>query len=221
MKGRTVTGAGPFYVLNMICVVKDAGMDLINRQLRKVPTWLVYLAGLIPIPIFLYWAQTGGLGREPIKALEHELGELALKLIIVSLAVTPLRKVIGLNLIKFRRAIGVLAFTYVALHLLVWLVLDVQILSQIWADILKRPYITIGMVGFVLMIPLAITSNNWSVKRLGARWRRLHQLTYVVAILGGVHFIMIAKGIQLEPLIYMAVILGLLAYRVPSLRKTR
>jgi sulfoxide reductase heme-binding subunit YedZ len=190
-------------------------MDWINQLLRKVPTWLVYIVGLIPVPLFLYLAQTGGLGREPIKALEHELGELALKLIIVGLAITPLRKVVGLNLIKFSRSIGVLAFTYVALHLLVWLVLDVGILSQIWADILKRPYITIGMVGFVVMIPLAVTSNNWSVKRLGGKWRRLHQLTYVAAALGGLHFIMIAKGIQLEPLIYMAVILSLLAYRLP------
>ena len=190
-------------------------MDRINQLLRKVPTWLVYIVGLIPVPLFLCLAQTGGLGREPIKALEHELGELALKLIIVGLAITPLRKIVGLNLIKFRRAIGVLAFTYVALHLLVWLVLDVGILSQIWADILKRPYITIGMVGFVVMIPLAVTSNNWSVKRFGVKWRRLHQLTYVAAALGGVHFIMIAKGIQLEPLIYMATILCLLAYRLP------
>jgi sulfoxide reductase heme-binding subunit YedZ len=194
-------------------------MDWVNRMVRKVPTWLVYIVGLIPVPLFLYLAQTGGLGREPIKALEHELGELALKLLIVGLAITPLRKLVGLNLIKFRRAIGVLTFTYVALHLLVWLVLDVQVLSQIWADILKRPYITIGMLGFVMMIPLVITSNNWSVKRLGAGWRRLHQLTYLVAILGGIHFIMIAKGIQLEPLIYMAVILGLLAYRLPAIRK--
>ena len=194
-------------------------MDWVNRMVRKVPTWLVYIVGLIPVPLFLYLAQTGGLGREPIKALEHELGELALKLLIVGLAITPLRKLVGLNLIKFRRAIGVLTFTYVALHLLVWLVLDVQVLSQIWADILKRPYITIGMLGFVVMIPLVITSNNWSVKRLGAGWRRLHQLTYLVAILGGIHFIMIAKGIQLEPLIYMAVILGLLAYRLPAIRK--
>jgi len=190
-------------------------MAWINQLLRKVPTWLVYIVGLIPVPLFLYLAQTGGLGREPIKALEHELGELALKLIIVGLAITPLRKFVGLNLIKFRRSIGVLAFTYVALHLLVWLVLDVGILSQIWADILKRPYITIGMVGFVVMIPLAVTSNNWSVKRLGGKWRRLHQLTYVAAALGGLHFIMIAKGIQLEPLIYMAVILSLLVYRLP------
>ena len=190
-------------------------MDWINQLLRKVPTWLVYIVGLIPVPLFLYLAQTGGLGREPIKALEHELGELALKLIIVGLAITPLRKIVGLNLIRFRRAMGVLAFTYVALHLLVWLVLDVGILSQIWADILKRPYITIGMVGFVVMIPLAGTSNKWSVKRLGGKWRRLHQLTYVAAALGGVHFILIAKGIQLEPLIYMAIILCLLAYRLP------
>ena len=190
-------------------------MDWINQLLRKVPTWLVYIVGLIPVPLFLYLAQTGGLGREPIKALEHELGELALKLIIVGLAITPLRKFVGLNLIKFRRSIGVLAFTYVALHLLVWLVLDVGILSQIWADILKRPYITIGMVGFVVMIPLAVTSNNWSVKRLGVKWRRLHQLTYVAAALGGVHFIMIVKGIQLEPIIYMVIILALLAYRLP------
>jgi sulfoxide reductase heme-binding subunit YedZ len=190
-------------------------MDWINQLLRKVPTWLVYIVGLIPVPLFLYLAQTGGLGREPIKALEHELGELGLKLIIVGLAITPLRKAIGLNLIKFRRAIGVLVFTYVALHLLVWLVLDVGILSQIGEDILKRPYITIGMVGFVVMIPLAVTSNNWSVKRLGVKWRRLHQLTYVVAVLSGVHFIMIVKGIQLEPLIYMVIILALLAYRLP------
>jgi sulfoxide reductase heme-binding subunit YedZ len=195
-------------------------MDWVNRMVRKIPTWLVYIVGLIPVPLFLYLAQTGGLGREPIKALEHELGELALKLLIVGLAITPLRKLVRLNLIKFRRAIGVLTFTYVALHLLVWLVLDVQVLSQIWADILKRPYITIGMLGFVMMIPLVITSNNWSVKRLGAGWRRLHQLTYLVAILGGIHFIMIAKGIQLEPLIYMAVILGLLAYRLPAIRKS-
>jgi sulfoxide reductase heme-binding subunit YedZ len=195
-------------------------MDWVNRMVRKIATWLVYIVGLIPVPLFLYLAQTGGLGREPIKALEHELGELALKLLIVGLAITPLRKLVGLNLIKFRRAIGVLTFTYVALHLLVWLVLDVQVLSQIWADILKRPYITIGMLGFVMMIPLVITSNNWSVKRLGAGWRRLHQLTYLVAILGGIHFIMIAKGIQLEPLIYMAVILGLLAYRLPAIRKS-
>lgn len=188
-------------------------VDLTNTTVRRIPTWAVYILYLIPVPVLLYMAQTGRLGREPIKALEHELGEIALQLLIIGLAITPLRRYLGLNFLKFRRTFGVLAFTYVALHLLVWLVLDVGILSQIWTDILKRPYITIGMVGFVLMIPLAMTSNNVSVRRLGPLWRKLHKLTYVIVILGGVHFIMVVKGIQLEPFIYMGVILGLLALR--------
>jgi sulfoxide reductase heme-binding subunit YedZ len=97
----------------------------------------------------------------------------------------------------------------------VWAVLDVQTLDAVIADIIKRPYITIGMAGFLLLLPLALTSNNWSVRRLGPKWRQLHKLTYVAVVLGGVHFIWLVKGIQLEPLLYMAVIVGLLALRVP------
>ena len=116
-------------------------LDRINTLARRVPTWTVYIVYLLPVPWLLYLAQTGGLGREPIKALEHELGEIALQLLIIGLCITPLRKHLGLNLIRFRRTIGLLAFTYVVLHLLVWLVLDVGNMSQIWADIIKRPYI--------------------------------------------------------------------------------
>ncbi|WP_415404582.1 protein-methionine-sulfoxide reductase heme-binding subunit MsrQ [Tateyamaria sp. SN3-11] len=194
-------------------------VDRINQVVRKVPTWAVYIVYLIPVPVLLYMGMTGGLGREPIKALEHELGEIALQLLIIGLCITPLRRFTGVNLIKFRRTMGVLAFTYVALHLLVWAVLDVQALDRVWADILKRPYITIGMAAFVLMIPLAVTSNNKSVRALGAVWRKLHLLTYPVAILAGIHFIWLSKGFQLEPMVYMAVILALLALRVPALRK--
>ncbi len=190
-------------------------MQAVNQILRKIPVWAIYTLGALPAPWFLYLALTGGLGVEPIKALEHELGELALQLLILGLAVTPLRQHLGLNLIKFRRAIGVLAFAYVALHLLVWLVLDVQLPSQIWADIVKRPYITVGMAGFALLLPLAVTSNNWSVRRLGPRWRKLHKLVYPAVLLGGVHYVMLAKGFQLEPLLYLAAILGLLAFRLP------
>ncbi len=190
-------------------------MQAVNQILRKIPVWAIYTLGALPAPWFLYLALTGGLGVEPIKALEHELGELALQLLILGLAVTPLRQHLGLNLIKFRRAIGVLAFFYVALHLLVWLVLDVQLPSQIWADIVKRPYITVGMAGFALLLPLAVTSNNWSVRRLGPRWRKLHKLVYPAVLLGGVHYVMLAKGFQLEPLLYLAAILGLLAFRLP------
>ncbi|WP_299601749.1 protein-methionine-sulfoxide reductase heme-binding subunit MsrQ [uncultured Tateyamaria sp.] len=192
-------------------------VDRINQAARKVPTWAVYIVYLIPVPVLLYMAQTGGLGREPINALERELGEIALQLVIIGLCISPLRRFIGVNLIKFRRTIGVLAFTYVVLHLLVWAVLDVQSIDRVVADIIKRPYITIGMAAFILMLPLALTSNNTSVKWLGAVWRRLHLLTYPVAILSGVHFVWLSKGFQLEPLVYLTVILALLALRVPTL----
>lgn len=191
-----------------------AVVDRVNGMARQVPTWGVYLLMSVPAVWLFYLGFTGGLGVEPIKELEHRLGEIALQLLIAGLAITPLRRHLGVNLLKFRRAIGLLAFGYVLLHLLVWLVLDVQILSQIWADILKRPYISVGMAAFILMLPLALTSNNRSVKWLGANWRKLHKLTYGIALLGGLHFVLLTKGFQIEPLLYMAAILGLLAVRV-------
>jgi len=190
--------------------------DRFNQNLRRLPTWVIYLLGVLPSGWLFYQGLTGGLGVEPIKALEHEYGELALQLLVLSLAITPLRKHVGINLLKFRRAVGLLCFFYVVCHLLVWLALDVQLPGQIWADIVKRPYITIGMVGFLLLLPLAMTSNTWSIRRLGPRWRKLHRATYVVGILGGVHFVMLVKGFQLEPLIYLALISGLLLLRLPK-----
>ncbi|MGB0798030.1 MAG: protein-methionine-sulfoxide reductase heme-binding subunit MsrQ [Planktomarina sp.] len=185
----------------------------INTWVRKLPTWVLYV--ILPLPgLFTFYSGlTGNLGAEPINALERELGEYALKLLIVGLAITPLLKFAGINLIKFRRAIGVVAFGYVFVHLLVWLVLDVGILSQIWADILKRPYVTVGMAGFALMIPLAVTSNNWSLRKMGATWRKLHKLTYAVAVLGGLHFMMLSKGFQIEPLVYLLIIVLFLVAR--------
>lgn len=193
-------------------------VDRINGFARKLPTWVVYAGFMLPSVYLFYLGLTGGLGPEPVKALEHEYGEIALQLLIIGLSITPLRRYLGINLLKFRRAIGLITFYYVALHLLVWLVLDVQILGQIWADILKRPYITIGMGAFALMIPLALTSNNRAVRYLGARWRKLHKLTYVIALMGALHFIMLSRGLQLEPLMYLAVILALLALRLPKRR---
>ena len=195
--------------------------DSINAFARRMPTWLVYVLYLLPVPWLLYQAQTGGLGREPIKALEHELGEIALQLLVIGLAITPLRRYLGLNLLKFRRAFGLLAFVYVALHLVVWLVLDVGIVSQIWADIVKRPYITIGMVAFAMMVPLAVTSNNWSVRKLGAGWRKLHKAVYVIAVLGVVHYIMVKKVWELEPLIYLAIVVVLIGLRLPKRRRVQ
>jgi len=194
-------------------------IDQLNRYARKLPTWAVYLIGFAPMPILFWQGINGQLGVDPVKALEHEYGELALQLLILGLAITPARRHVGLNLLKFRRAIGLLSFFYVLAHLLVWAVLDVQTLGAVWADILKRPYITIGMAGFALLLPLALTSNNGSVRKLGAGWRKLHKLTYPAVLLGGIHYIWLVKGWQVEPMIYMAVILGLLVLRLPKRRK--
>nr|WP_110553589.1 protein-methionine-sulfoxide reductase heme-binding subunit MsrQ [Pseudaestuariivita atlantica] len=195
-------------------------MAVVNSGARRVPTWLVYALAVVP-PVWLFYAGlTGGLGIDPVKAMEQQMGLLGLQLFIATLCITPLRRFAGINLIRFRRALGLITFFYILCHLLVWLVLDVQILSQIIADIYKRPYITVGMAAFVLMIPLAITSNNMSVRRMGAAaWNRLHWLTYPAVILGGVHYVMLVKGWQIQPLIYLGVILGLLALRqVPRRR---
>ena len=189
-------------------------IDYLNKFLRKLPTWPVYLALSLP-PLFWLWeGLTGASGPDPVKALEHSLGKGGFQLLLAGLAITPLRRFAGLNLLKFRRAIGLMAFAYIALHLLTWLVLDVQIMSQIAADIIKRPYITIGMLGFVLLVPLAWTSRNSSIRRMGPAWRKLHRLVYASALLGGVHFIWQAKGFQLEPIVYLAILLALLATRI-------
>lgn len=186
----------------------------VNGVLRHIPAWSLYIIAVIPPVLMFLSALNGTLGVDPVKELEHEMGELGLQVLIAVLAITPLRRFTGISLIKFRRALGLIGFFYVFLHLLVWLVLDVQIIDQIVKDIIKRPYITIGMAGFVLMLPLAITSNNWSIRKLGPKWRNLHKLTYPALILGGVHFVWLVKGWQLEPLIYLGVIVALLAVRV-------
>ncbi|PRY21732.1 sulfoxide reductase heme-binding subunit YedZ [Aliiruegeria haliotis] len=193
-------------------------MDLaapINSALKRVPAWPLYPLGAVPVVWILWQGLEGKLGVDPTKAIEHQLGLWGLWLLIAGLAITPLQRFAGIRLLKFRRAIGLLAFFYILAHLLVWLVLDVQIPSLIWADIVKRPYITIGMAAFLLMVPLALTSNNWSLRKLGAaRWRRLHKLTYVLAPLAAIHFVMVVKGWQLEPIYYLACVVGLLALRL-------
>ena len=191
-------------------------LSALHNWVRRVPVWSVYLVLAIPAVYFFYLALTGALSIEPIKALEHKLGEFGLQLLMFGLFITPLRRYLGLNLLRFRRAIGVMTYYYITLHLLVWLILDVQVPSAILQDIIKRPYITIGMLAFVGMTPLAFTSNSYAVRKLGQSWRKLHRLVYVIAVLGAVHFIMLVKGLQFEPIIYLGVILTLLALRLKS-----
>lgn len=196
-------------------------IDGLNTALRRLPSWPLYVLAAGWAGWLFYLGATGGLGVEPIEALEHRYGELALQALILSLAITPLQRLAGIRLIKFRRAIGLIAFFFVLAHFLVWALLDVGAVWAIWADIVKRPYVTVGMVGFVALIPLAVTSNNLSIRKMGtAAWRRLHKLAYPAALLGAVHFVWLAKGFQIEPLLYLAAVLALLATRLPGRVRT-
>lgn len=190
------------------------GVQTTNGVLRKVPAWPIYLISILPPAWYFYLGLTGGLGVDPVKAMEHAMGLLALQVLVATLLISPLREFTGLNLIKYRRALGLVGFFYVVLHLVIWWVLDVQLLSEVWKDIVKRPYITVGMLAFALLIPLAVTSNNLSIRKLGPMaWKRIHYLTYPAILLGALHFIWLRKGFQIEPWLYMIGIIALLALR--------
>jgi sulfoxide reductase heme-binding subunit YedZ len=190
----------------------------------------VALVVLAAVPALWYaWAissdfalGTRHLGSDPIKAAEHAYGAWTLRLLFASLAITPLRRMSGWNwLAKHRRTLGLYAFAYGVLHLAVWAILDVQLLIDdlvgwdvVWADLTKRPFITIGMLCLVLMLPLAITSTKGMIKRLGKRWTTLHRLVYVIAVLGLVHFFMAVKLDIREPGVYAVILALLLGWRV-------
>lgn len=190
-------------------------MDRLNTLARRVPVNAVYAAGFLPFLWIVWLTFTNGLGPDPVKEIELRLGELGLQFLVAGLVVTPLRWG-GLNLIRFRRAIGLIAFFYVSMHLLAWGILDMGLRwSEMAADLVKRWYIIIGMVGFVAMIPLALTSNNASVRRLGAAtWNNLHRLTYVAALAGAIHYVVLVKAWPVEPLLYLGTVLALLAARL-------
>jgi sulfoxide reductase heme-binding subunit YedZ len=182
----------------------------------QVPKIAVYIVGFIPAVWLFYEGINDRLGADPMRYLEQALGLWALRFLIASLTVTPLRQLLGINLLRYRRALGLLAFYYAALHLLTYLVLDQGLdLVAIWADIVKRPYITIGMATFVILIPLAATSNNAAIRRLGGQaWARLHRLVYVAAMGAALHFLLVVKSWPPEPLVYTAIVLALLGYRL-------
>jgi sulfoxide reductase heme-binding subunit YedZ len=190
-------------------------MERLNGLARRVPTWAVYFLGLAPLAFLVWGAVTGGLGVEPVKAIEHRLGELGLQFLLASLAITPLRRV-GLNLIRFRRALGLLAFSYVCLHLVAWVWLDMGLRwAEMAADLVKRPYVILGMVGFVAMIPLAATSWNGAIKAMGPiAWRRLHRLAYLAILAGVLHLVLLSKVWTVEILVYAGLALTLLALRL-------
>ena len=189
----------------------------INGVLRHVPAWPLYVIGAAWMA-WEFWRALNGLGPygvEPINVLERQYGEIALILLIAGLVVTPLRTLTGVVLVKYRRAIGLLAFFFVLAHFLVFAILDVQTLGRVVTEVVKRPYVTIGFVAFLALIPLAVTSNNWLIRRMGpVRWRRLHRLVYPAAVLGALHYVWLVKGWPLEPFLYLGAVLALLLLRL-------
>ena len=187
-----------------------------KRSALRISPWMIYLVGLTPAVRYFYLGVIDDLGADPMKTLERFLGLWALRFLIACLAITPLRQSFGVNLVRYRRQIGLLAFMYAVLHFTTYVVLDQQLdLGAITADIVKRPYILVGLTAFTLLVPLALTSNNASIRRLGGKaWARLHKLVYVAIALGAVHFIMVMKSWPPEPLIYAAIVMLLLGYRL-------
>ncbi|MBN9054198.1 MAG: sulfoxide reductase heme-binding subunit YedZ [Shinella sp. 65-6] len=192
-----------------------AAIPALPRKYHAASIWLLYVAGLAPAAYGFWLGATGRLPGNPVKEFEHLLGLWALRFLVATLAITPLRDLVGLNWIRYRRALGLLAFWYVLMHFLTYMVLDQYLnFSAVLADIAKRPFITIGMAGFVMLIPLALTSNTWSIRRLGPRWTKLHRLVYVIATAGALHFAMSVKVVGLEPWTYIVLVVLLIFWRL-------
>lgn len=182
----------------------------------KALLFLLCLVPLVKLALELFGIAGTSLGANPVEELIHRFGIWGLNFLLITLAVTPLRFLTGRNwLIRFRRMLGLFAFFYILMHFLTYAGLDQRFdLTVILEDIAERPFITIGFIAFLLLIPLAVTSTNRMMKRLGRRWQKLHRLVYVIAVLGVWHFYWQVKLDTLEPVIYAAILAVLLGYRI-------
>lgn len=186
----------------------------VNSVARVIPAWVMYILLVIP-GAALFWSVLQNPGPNPVETLEHGLGEFALRILILGLLITPFRDFFGWNLIKFRRSIGLMAFFYVLAHLVVYLLLDKQLeWDPIIKDITKRPYIIVGVISFLILLPLALTSNNLAIRKMGpVLWRKLHWWVYAACLLGAAHFVLLKKTWQMEPLVYLGIFVVLIGYR--------
>ena len=176
---------------------------------------ILFTVCLAPFIALVIGAVNNTLGTNPVETMTHETGEWALRFLLLTLMITPLRRLSGKSwLIKLRRMLGLYAFFYACLHFITYIWFDHYFdWVEIIKDIPKRPFITVGFSAFVLLIPLAVTSNNKMMRRLKKNWVKLHRLVYVIAVLGVLHFLWLVKADTLEPLIYASILLILLGYR--------
>ena len=183
--------------------------------MTKIIKPFIFLLCLLPLTLLSINFYFDELGANPFEVLTRSTGEWALRFLLLTLVMTPLRQLIGASWpMRFRRMLGLFTFLYVCVHLLTYIFLDHFFdWGEIVTDIIKRPYITFGMLAFILLLPLAFTSTKKMMKRLGKRWKTLHKLVYVIAILGVLHFILLVKADLREPIIYAFILLGLLLVR--------
>ena len=194
-----------------------------GRQISWVIKPLVFLISLLPLLLMIWQAFNDELGANPVEKLTHETGLWGLNFLLITLALTPVKRITGmLWLVQLRRMLGLYAFFYACLHLLVYTWLDQYFLwEEIVEEIIKRPYITLGFSAWLILLPLALTSNRLSIRKLGKKWKNLHKLVYLASVLVIVHFIWLVKADYAEPLIYLFILLLLLVSRLPIIARQR
>ncbi|MDH5387791.1 MAG: sulfoxide reductase heme-binding subunit YedZ [Gammaproteobacteria bacterium] len=184
---------------------------------------VLFIICLVPLVWLVWGAINDTLGANPVEVMTRETGEWVLRFLLITLSITPARKILNLPwLIKLRRMLGLFVFFYAVMHFITYIWFDQYFnWSEIVKDVVKRPFITIGFAAFVLLIPLALTSNKIMIRRLKKNWLVLHKLIYVIAVLGVLHFTWLVKADYLQPVVYFLILLLLLVYRTYIQRNTR
>ncbi len=187
-------------------------------QMLRIAT---HIGSLIPLAVLIWEYQTGRLGADPVREILFHTGTTSLVLLVLSLAATPLNILFGLKqVLPLRKPLGLYAFFYVSLHLLTFLWLDYGFVWDFIVDgVLEQRFVLVGTAAFLLLVPLAATSNRWSQRKLGKKWKQLHKLVYVIIILALVHFFWLVKNVYVEPTIYAVIVGGLLLTRISPIRQ--
>ena len=183
---------------------------------RHLPVSLLYFILLTPIPLYFYWGVVNQLGPDPLRFIEHKYGELGLVFLLITLSISPLLRYAKINLVKFRRCFGLVAFYYIVSHILVYFFLDIGLsMDLLISDLQKRYYIIAGFFAFITLIPMALTSNNFAVRKLNIRtWNKIHSFVYIAIILSIFHFILMSKTWTGELYFYTLVTIIILALKL-------
>ena len=185
---------------------------------RSLHISFLYCTLLIPIPLYFYWGIVNQLGPDPLRYIEHKYGELGLIFLLITLSISPLLKYARINLVRYRRCIGLVAFYYIVSHICVYFFLDIGLsIDILLSDLQKRYYIIAGFFAFITLIPLALTSNNFAIRKLNTKtWKKIHNFVYIAIILSIFHFILMSKTWTTELYIYTGITIIILILKIKS-----